>query len=208
MQTIIRQPQLYRFLKYCNESSLDKTVLDCGAGGDFPPLSIFVENGYRTYGIEISNLQLKKAENFSRDNNLKLNISKGDIRKLPFKDESISFVYSYGTIFYMRKNDVKEAMDEVKRVLKPGGLACINFLTTKDGRYNKGEKIGDGEFLQLERGEKVIHSYVSLEEADKYFKDMKVLFKEDRVVERINDGLKIKQGYVDYIAEKLSKSIL
>ncbi|AAK80483.1 ubiquinone/menaquinone biosynthesis C-methylase UbiE [Clostridium acetobutylicum] len=208
MKTIIRQPQLYRFLKYCNESNLDKTVLDCGAGGDLPPLSIFVEDGYKTYGIEISDLQLKKAENFSRENNFKLNISKGDIRKLPFKDESMSFVYSYGTIFHMRKNDVKEAIDEIKRVLKPGGLACINFLTTKDERYNKGEKIGEGEFLQLERGEKVIHSYVSLEEADKYFKDMKVLFKEDRVVERINDGLKIKQGYVDYIAEKFSKSIL
>ncbi|URZ04338.1 class I SAM-dependent methyltransferase [Clostridium felsineum] len=205
MEIIIKQPQIYRFLKYCNESGLEKTVLDCGAGGDLPPLFLFSGNGYKTYGIEISISQLDKAEAFSKKYNVNLNISRGDIRKLPFEDESISFIYSYGTIFHMKKGDIGNAVEEIKRVLKPGGMCLINFLTTKDGDYNKGKKLGEGEFLQIERGDTVIHSYVKDDEADKYFEDMKVLFKEDRVLHRIYEGRKIKQGYVDYIAEKLCK---
>ncbi len=48
----------------------------------------------------------------------------------------------------------------------------------------------------------VIHSYYEEEEADVYFKDMKILFKETRVVERKFNEMPIRQGFVDYIAVK------
>lgn len=36
MKLVFRQTQLYKFLSYCNnnEISLEKSVLDCGAGGN------------------------------------------------------------------------------------------------------------------------------------------------------------------------------
>lgn len=79
-----------------------KNILDCGAGGDYPPLAIFSEFGYKTYGIEISDSQIEKAKVFEEQVGLELNISKGDIRELPFEDESISYIYSYNSIFYMK----------------------------------------------------------------------------------------------------------
>jgi hypothetical protein len=62
--------------------------------------------------------------------------------------------------------------------------------------------VGEGEFLQNERNEKVIHTYYDIEEAEKHFKDMKIEFKENRILERIYEGEKIKQGYIDYIVQK------
>lgn len=82
MNYSIKQTQLYKFLNYCNERNLDKVVLDCGAGGDYPPLYIFAESGYKTYGIEISDSQLEKARIFSNQVGVNLNISKGDMRQL------------------------------------------------------------------------------------------------------------------------------
>ena len=61
MKFLFKQPQLYRFLNYCDEGELEKIVLDCGAGGDYPPLALFSEYGYKTQGIEISDLQIEKA---------------------------------------------------------------------------------------------------------------------------------------------------
>jgi ubiquinone/menaquinone biosynthesis C-methylase UbiE len=202
MKFIFRQTQLYKFIQYCNEIDLDKSVLDCGAGGNCPPLALFSEFGYKTYGIELSDTQIEEATIFSKEHNLELNISKGDIKKLPFEDGSISFIYSFNTIFHMKKEDITKAVNEIKRVLKSGGICFINFLSINDSDYGQGEKIGEGEFVQSERGEKVIHTYYDIEEAEKHFKDMKILFKENRILERLYEGEKIKQGYIDYIVQK------
>ena len=202
MKFVFRQTQLYKFLKYCNEINLQRSVLDCGAGGNCPPLALFSEYGYKTYGIEISDSEIEMAKTFSKQHNVELNISKGDIRKLPFEDESISCIYSYNTIFHMKKEDITKAVNEIKRVLKPGGICFVNFLSINDEDYGQGEKVGEGEFLQIEGDEKVIHTYYNIEEAETHFADMKILFKENRDLERIYEGEKIRQCYIDYIVQK------
>lgn len=199
---LYKQTQLYRFLNYCNECNLEKVVLDCGAGGSYPPLAIFAEHGYKTYGIELNEAQIKKAQDFSQENNLQLDICKGDMRKLPFADESISYIYSYNSIFHMKKIDIEKAINEIKRVLKPDGISCINFLSIQDEGYGSGERLGKDEFLQIERDETVIHSYYGIDGAELYFKDMKIIFKENRVLHTMQEDKKIIQGYIDYIIKK------
>lgn len=203
MEIIIKQPQLYRFLNYCNEFSLEKTVLDCGAGGDCPPLTIFSDFGYKTYGIEISDSQIEKAKIFSEKFNYNLNISKGDMRNLPFENESISYVYSYNSIFHMTKKDINKSISDIKRILRPGGLCCLNFLSVYDDGYGQGKRVSENEFLQKEREEEVIHTYYEINEAEGHFTDMNIIFKENRILERIYENKKIKQGYIDYIIQKI-----
>jgi ubiquinone/menaquinone biosynthesis C-methylase UbiE len=102
----------------------------------------------------------------------------------------------------MTKEDINKSIEEIKRVLRPGGLLCVNFLSTDDGCYGDGKKVGENEFLQLERGEEVIHTYYEINEAEEHFEDMMILYKENRIIERIYEGEKIKQGYIDYIVKK------
>ncbi|MCK4482774.1 SAM-dependent methyltransferase, partial [Candidatus Bathyarchaeota archaeon] len=61
MRKVIWATPLYKFLRHCNDSPLDKMVLDCGAGGDDPPLRLFLESGYKTVGIEISGQSLNET---------------------------------------------------------------------------------------------------------------------------------------------------
>ncbi|MBW9146610.1 class I SAM-dependent methyltransferase [Clostridium sp. CM028] len=202
MNIVYRQTELYKFLKHCQDISLEKTVLDCGAGGNCPPLGLFHEFGYETYGIELDDTQVQKSKEFELLHEMILNIAKGDMRHLPFEDNSISFVYSYNSIFHMKKQDIALAVNEIKRVLKPNGLCFINFLSLNNFGFEKGEKAGENEFLEDEDGEKVLHSYFDINEGDQYFSDMNILLKENRTLERIYEGKMITQGYIDYIVKK------
>lgn len=199
---IFKQVPLYRYLALCNESGLERTVLDCGAGGDSPPLSLFAGYGYTTCGIEMNTEQIQKANQFAEKRKQKLNIQQGDMRNLPLKDETFSFVYSYNSIFHMKKEDVKKALNEMKRVLQPHGLMFVNFLTLKDFRVGEGEDLGNNQYEQIEDDEAVIHSYYDYSEADLLFDEMNLIYKEDRVVERMYEGKKIRQGFIDYILRK------
>lgn len=84
---IYRQTSVYKFLDYCNQSNLEKKVVDCGAGGNMPPLGMFYSEGYETVGIEMDNNQISLAGSFEKKHNMKLNIIKGDMRYIPFKNE-------------------------------------------------------------------------------------------------------------------------
>lgn len=201
MKEIINKIPLYRFLKYCNDTNLEKTVLDCGAGGNCPPLSIFKDFGYKTSGIELDEKQIERAESYEKSHGLTLNIKKGNMQSLNFPDETFNFVYSYNSVFHMKKADVEKSVCEMKRVLKKNGLLFVNFLTVNDFRVGTGEDLGNNQFIQMDE-EPVIHSYYEKNEPDKYLSDMEILFKEDRVQERIYEGGKIRQGFVDYIARK------
>ncbi len=61
MGKVIWATPLYKFLQYCNASPLEKTVLDCGAGGTDPPLQLFYECGYKTFGVEVADEPFRQA---------------------------------------------------------------------------------------------------------------------------------------------------
>ena len=45
MKTNVYRPDIYDFLRNIIDNDLEKTILDCGAGGKRPPLGLFKEYG-------------------------------------------------------------------------------------------------------------------------------------------------------------------
>ncbi|MFX1513438.1 MAG: class I SAM-dependent methyltransferase [Promethearchaeota archaeon] len=203
----IRRP-LYSFLKKCNESPLEKEVLDCGAGGSSPPLALFYENGYKTHGIDISDEQLALAEKFCQEFEIELDIVKGDMREIPFEDESISFVYSINTIVHLSKIDTIIALKEIERVLKPTGLLYVNFASIERADCGHGRELNRGEWLRvLDNGKKIFHSFYEDDEPDRYFDHFEIIQKEKRIItlpiSKISRGRSGWQGAdIGYIARK------
>jgi SAM-dependent methyltransferase len=180
--------QLCKFLDYCNESPLSKVILDCGAGGQSPPLAFFHEHGYTTYGVEISERQMELARNFCKQHALELNVLLGDMRRLPFADESMSFAYSYNSICHMTKDEVGISMLEIERVLRPGGLCYVNFLSIEDGRFGKGKRHGEGEYVAEINGEMALHCFFKDDEPDRFFTHFGLLRKEKIRIENYGSG--------------------
>ncbi len=100
-KTVFKHTPLYRFLEYCNAevSEGEGKVLDCGAGGSKPPLSLFKSHGFNTYGIEFNEDQVKRANSYGEANGQVLNVVLGDMTKLPYEDNTFDFVYSYNSVF-------------------------------------------------------------------------------------------------------------
>ncbi|SKC69196.1 class I SAM-dependent methyltransferase [Maledivibacter halophilus] len=202
MHNLINAFPLYNFLKYCNTISLEKVILDCGAGGSNPPLSLFYEFGYETYGIEICEEQLEKANLFCNSCNMDLNIIKGDMKKIPFINEFFSFLFSYNTSVHMRKEGFSQALLEFYRVLKHGGLCYINFLSEDCDTYGKGVQVGDGEFKQIEDNQEVFYCHYKDNEVEQNFYGFEIIYKEKRIIQRKIDEREYTSAYLDYILVK------
>lgn len=200
--TIIASAPIYTFLSYCDDSPLEREILDCGAGGPSPPLALFQEYGYRAHGIDISEKQLEKTRRFCRDHGIELDMAKGDMRDLPFGSESMSFVYSYASICHMTKSDVGVAMQEITRVLKREGLCFISFCAAPDRCLCGAEPEKPGEYPYEEDGETGVHSIFGDNEPDRYFQAFTYLRKEKRQIE--NFAEKGEHGWAEllYFARK------
>lgn len=51
-------------------------ILDCGAGGDMPPLGLFKSHGFQTVGIEIDEKAIASANKFAETQGMDLNFIK------------------------------------------------------------------------------------------------------------------------------------
>jgi len=193
---------LYNFLRFTNSISLEKKILDCGAGGPNPKLAFFQENGFNSYGIDISEESIEWSNEFCEQHGIKLNIIKSDMRNIPFDSNFFSFVYSYNSIFHLTKVDSGIAIKEMYRVLKKGGLCYINFLSKEDTHYGDGLEENPGEFITKEGDEQYFHSYYDDDEPDKYFDDFEIIYKEKRLILKGYYFNTKRTCILDYIVKK------
>ncbi|TFG11239.1 class I SAM-dependent methyltransferase [Candidatus Thorarchaeota archaeon] len=204
MKNIIFNPNVYRFLysvdRLFPDNQVEKSVLDCGAGGKIPPLGLLHKLGFDTCGIDILDEQIEMVRRFEEEHDVDLNIQKADMTEIPFDDESFGYVYSQNSIFHLTKYDTAKAMHEMKRVLRPQGFLYVNFLSVKDEGYGEGEEVGPGEWRALEHGESTVHSYYGDGEPDQYFADTRIILREKRILDSRNHNRKMV--YIEYIARK------
>lgn len=101
-----------------------KVVLDlcCGTGEYlYSELPLFK----RAVGIDFSEKMLSIFRNRFNKIPSKLKIMQGDAREIPLKNESVDFVYSYSSLYYVP--EVERAIGEIGRVLKSGGFAAFEL---------------------------------------------------------------------------------
>jgi ubiquinone/menaquinone biosynthesis C-methylase UbiE len=95
-------------------------------------------------GLDIS----RKLIQIAKEKNPECNFVVGDMRELPFEDESFDVVFNLVSFHHLpdKKSQIK-ALKELKRVLKPGGKAILlNWNAYSDWVKNKITK-GDYEYL-------------------------------------------------------------
>ena len=88
------------------------------------------QRGARAFGIDISEptvIQARAA--FTRDSS-PLRAAAADVRALPISDASFDAIYSMGTIEHF--DETEQAVQEMARVLKPGGCAIIGVPNRHD----------------------------------------------------------------------------
>ena len=144
-----------------------KRILDCGAAGALPPLAVFAEQGMDCVGIDISEPRLEQSRAFASKRDLPIEFLQGDMRSLPFDDESFDYVYEDNSIFHLGHSDTTQAISEMCRVLRPGGLAQFEVVSRDSWpRSPFGEERARGEFWMVIDEEAECHSMFDDDEAD------------------------------------------
>ncbi|MFX1323056.1 MAG: class I SAM-dependent methyltransferase [Promethearchaeota archaeon] len=193
---------LYLFLRFTKSNPIRKRILDCGAGGPDPKLALFYENGFETYGIDISDEEITEAEKYCKQHNINLNIIKGDMRSIPFDSNFFGYVYSYLAMVHLSKDDSAIAVNEMYRVLMKGGLCYLNFLSKDDVNFTEKEETKPGEIIHKHGKEEFVHSYYEDGEPDGFFNKFHIIYKEKRHILKgkyFNTG---RTCILDYIAKK------
>ncbi len=105
---------------------LGKEVLEigCGTGMILKEIAPFAKHAK---GIDISPGMLEHAERRGLD------VQVGSATELPFEDGSFDVAYSFKVLAHVQ--DISKAMQEVARVLRPGGRAALEFYNKASLRY-------------------------------------------------------------------------
>lgn len=193
---------IYKFLRIIGWCNVDKKILDCGAGGETPPLALFNKHGFETYGIDNSDKQLDLAINFANKYELDLKLSKADMCKLPFDDETFGCVYSFNSSIHLTKKDTKIAVNEMLRVLKKDGVLCINFLWYDNVDPSLGEEREPGEFWGKEFGEEAVHSFFTEDEVNEILAETRILYKEKNQYEYSFENWGFHESSFIYVVRK------
>jgi ubiquinone/menaquinone biosynthesis C-methylase UbiE len=174
--------------RYSAEAPSQWKILDCGAGGQVPPLAIFARQGFECWGIDISDQQLDKAREYCVQHDLDIHLEKGDMRQMPFDDATFDFVYEQYAMCHMSKQDTAQSIREMHRVLKPGGLCLLGFISDEcTPRSGFGVEQAPGEYYGKEGEEMTLHSLFSEQETDALVAGWEVLSKQKMISYRINE---------------------
>ena len=195
--------EIYDFLWFLKQKEVGNKILDCGAGGRYPKLGLLEKYGYNElYGIDISDDSLESTTRFAKENNIEMHLQKANMKEIPFEDNAFDAVYSYNTIFHMTKKEIHQAVNEMIRVLKPGGIGFINFIDIDDDIHKSANEQAPGEFVEIYDGEKVVHTLLTEDECEIMLKEVHILEKQKKFIHRLELDSKYKFGMLDYFFQK------
>ena len=132
-------------LKLFQEKNI-KSVIELGAGLGRDTI-FFGKNLIHTIALDYSPSGIKVIDQKIKKANLSKYISSKlfDVReKLPFEDNSIDACYSH--MLYcmaLTTEDLVKLNNEIKRILKPGGINIYTVRHTNDGDFQNGNHIGE-----------------------------------------------------------------
>jgi len=120
-------PEVVGFPRWGGSEVLE---IGCGLGTD---AINFGRAGARYTGVDLTEVSIEMVRRRFELEGLTANFRVADAEKLPFQDDSFDLVYSHGVLHHTP--DTQRAINEVHRVLKPGGTAMVMLYHKNSFNY-------------------------------------------------------------------------
>ncbi|MDP2744813.1 MAG: class I SAM-dependent methyltransferase [Dehalococcoidia bacterium] len=104
----------------------------CAHGPDFPPF----REGFDLWGVDISGKMLRLARKYSGKFGFIANLVLADARSLPFHDGTFDRAIAVASYHHIEgQQERRQAFEELRRVLKPGGEAFLTVWNRWQPRF-------------------------------------------------------------------------
>jgi SAM-dependent methyltransferase len=114
------EPYIADFADFAASRDRDVLEIGVGLGADHQR---FAEAGARLVGVDLTERAVAHTRQRLAAFGLNSRLQTADAENLPFESDSFDIVYSWGVLHH--SPDTARAVDEVWRVLRPGGIARI-----------------------------------------------------------------------------------
>ncbi|MGW4687680.1 methyltransferase domain-containing protein [Streptomyces sp. HUAS TT3] len=142
-----------------------KDVLDLGCGVGRHAL-YFAEAGFATSGTDASEAAVRAAREEGDRRGAELALDVGDFTELPYADDSFDYVLAFNVVYHNDEAGLAKVLDEVRRVLRPGGIYQSTMLSKRNGEYGRGNEVSPNTFCQPEATDDKVHPHMYVDAAD------------------------------------------
>ena len=144
-----------RFLEYPwvlknslpNDAGKPLRILEVGCGWSLLYAEL-IRHGYETHALDVDACPM--AARYP-----KLSFWKADATQMPFKDSTFDEVIAVSSIEHISLGERYRCMQEIRRVLKEGGLALITMPIGKEGVHHEKDEISPAEVGELKASSKL-----------------------------------------------------
>jgi len=117
-------------------------ILDIGCG-DGRKAAYLLEKGYDVFGIDSSRTAIAHAKKISQQR-----FRVADATRLPFAANSFDAVLSLAVYHCLSAHERRKFVEEVRRVLRRGGIIYQLVLSSKDSTIRRGSMAGNKTYVQ------------------------------------------------------------
>lgn len=126
------EPIAYSYALHEYKDFQGKKVLDVGSGNGYV-LSKYAAEGASVFGIDITEAGIGLCRRRFEYLGLTGDFRVADAQAIPFPDNTFDCVCSMGVLHHVP--DTQKALDEIFRVLKPGGRLIVMFYHRNSAKY-------------------------------------------------------------------------
>ena len=158
-----------------------RRTLDLGCGPGRHAV-FFARAGLESFGLDASAYGIEHATRAAREAGVTLYLKQGSLAALPYPDDSFDYVLAFNVIYHGTEADAEQALAEVRRVLRPGGLYQATMLSKSNVEYRRGSEIAPNTFVQPHGPGDKAHPHLFADERDllRLHSGFRLLAAEDR----------------------------
>lgn len=131
--------------------------LGCGVGRHALHLA---RTGFRTSATDRSPHALATARENAAADGLDVDFRTGDMTRLPYADNEFDYVLAYNVVYHGDETKLSRTLDEIRRVLRPGGLYQATMLSKRNAEYGRGIEVSPNTFQQPQATDDKVHDHL------------------------------------------------
>lgn len=137
--------RVVEFVPLLKERGLQRIYdLGCGTGRH---LVFLAREGFEVCGSDISKTGLEFASAWLQREGLQAELKQADMTSIPYPRGFFDAVIGIYVIYHSTLANMRKAIAEIHRVLRPEGLALLTFISKNDYRYGNGTQIEPDTFV-------------------------------------------------------------